>query len=140
MSGPDDGEVPVGIVERLRAVCLALPEAFEEPAWVGTRWRIRTRTFAHVLRVEPGQSAAHARAVAATEPVVVVTFRSAGAELDALRHAGHPFFYAGWGRDVVGMVLDADTDWDEVGELLTESYCVLAPKKLVARVERPDER
>ena len=25
------------------------PEAREEQAWVGTRWRIRTRTFAHVL-------------------------------------------------------------------------------------------
>ena len=52
--------------------------------------------------------------------------------------AGHPFFYAGWGRDVIGMVLDAATDWAEVDELLTESYCVLAPKKLVALVDRPD--
>jgi hypothetical protein len=54
-----------------------------------------------------------------------------------LRSAGHPFFYAGWGRDVVGMVLDDSTDWTEVAELLTESYCVLAPKKLVALVDRP---
>lgn len=40
-------------------------------------------------------------------------------------------------------MLDGDTDWDEVGELVTESYCVLAPKKLVALVDRPaspDER
>ena len=41
------------------------------------------------------------------------------------------------GRDAVGMVLDADTDWDEVGELMIESYCVLAPKKLIALVDRP---
>ena len=35
------------------------------------------------------------------------------------------------------MVLDADqTDWDEVTELLTDSYCVLAPKKLVGLVHR----
>ena len=54
-----------------------------------------------------------------------------------LRNAGHPFFYAGWGRDVVGMVLDDGTDWEEVAELLTESYCVLAPKKLVVLVDRP---
>jgi hypothetical protein len=40
----------------------------------------------------------------------------------------------------MGMVLDADTDWHEVSELVTESYCVLAPNKLVALVERPDER
>jgi hypothetical protein len=54
-----------------------------------------------------------------------------------LMHAGHPFFYAGWGRDAIGLVLDDGTDWDEVDELLTESYCVMAPKQLVARVDRP---
>jgi hypothetical protein len=35
-------------------------------------------------------------------------------------------------------VLDASTDWDEVGELLTESYCLLAPKKLAASVRGPE--
>jgi hypothetical protein len=33
-------------------------------------------------------------------------------------------------------VLDADVDWDDVAELVTESYCALAPKKLVELVER----
>jgi hypothetical protein len=27
-----------------------------------------------------------------------------------------------WSRTVVGMVLDGDTDWDEVAELVVESY------------------
>lgn len=36
------------------------------------------------------------------------------------------------------MVLDGQTDWDVVAELMTESYCVLAPKKLVALVDRPE--
>jgi hypothetical protein len=35
------------------------------------------------------------------------------------------------------MALDADTDWGEVTELVTESYCLLAPKRLVEQVERP---
>jgi N6-adenosine-specific RNA methylase IME4 len=35
------------------------------------------------------------------------------------------------------MVLEEGVDWDEVRELVTESCCVLAPKKLVARVDRP---
>jgi hypothetical protein len=35
------------------------------------------------------------------------------------------------------MVLDARVDWEEVAELLTESYCVFAPKMLVDLVERP---
>ena len=68
---------------------------------------------------------------------VVLSFRAAADELDVLRNAGHPFFYLGWGRDAMGMVLDADTDWDEVRELVTESYCVLAPKKLIALIDRP---
>jgi hypothetical protein len=37
------------------------------------------------------------------------------------------------------MVLDAAVDWDEVAELLTESYCVLAPKKLGELVDRPTD-
>ncbi len=67
----------------------------------------------------------------------MVSFRSAGAELAALRASGHPFFRPGWGDNVVGMVLDGGTDWDEVAELLTESYCIMAPKKLAALVDRP---
>jgi hypothetical protein len=35
------------------------------------------------------------------------------------------------------MLLGAAVDWDEMAELLTDSYCVLAPKKLAALVRRP---
>jgi len=119
--------VPEHVELRLRALCLALPDSYEERAWVGTRWMVRKRTFAHVLGVEVDDAA----------PLVVLSFRSAGEELEVLRHAGHPFFMLGWGRDAVGMVLDDGTDWVEVGELLTESFCVLAPKKLIALVDRP---
>jgi len=75
--------------------------------------------------------------VADASPLVVMSFRSAGEELEVLRNAGHPFFVLGWSRDAIGMVLDADTDWDEVRELLTESFCVLATKKLITLVDRP---
>ena len=106
---------------------------------MGTRWLVRKRTFAHVLPIDEDSppSLSKVRAVAQL-PVTVVTFRSVGQELRALRGAGYPFFYAGWGRDVVAMALDAGTDWDEVRELLTESYCVLAPEKLRAQVDRPE--
>lgn len=104
---------------------------------MGTRWRIRTRTFAHVLTVDPGWPPAYARAAATEGPVTVMTFRSPGPEIDALGSAGHPFFRPRWGTDVLGMVLDADVDWAEVAELLIESYCLLAPRKLVELVDRP---
>lgn len=36
---------------RLRNRCLALPEAWEEPAWTGHRFLVRKRNFAHVFAV-----------------------------------------------------------------------------------------
>lgn len=105
---------------------------------MGVRWRIRSRTFAHVLTVDPDHQMAYARAVATDVPVCVLTFRSPGDEIEGLVRSGHPFYKPDWGADVVGMVLDDGVDWTEVAELLTESYCVLAPRKLAARVDRPD--
>lgn len=137
---PEYADVPAQILSEVRRICLALPDSYEEEAWTGQRWLVRKRTFAHVLTVEADPRAAHVRAAGiadASSPTTLVTFRAEGEDLDVLRHAGHPFFFAGWGRDVVGMVLDATTDWNEVEELLTDSYCVLAPKKLIALVDRP---
>ena len=47
-------DVPDEIVTAVRSVCRGLPEIYEEQAWVGTRWRIRNRTFAHVLMIAAG--------------------------------------------------------------------------------------
>jgi hypothetical protein len=118
-------DVPAAVVARLRPVCLGLPESVEKQAWAGTQWRIRDRMYAHVLTVDFVDG-----------PVTVMTFRSSGPELDALRGAGHPFFRPAWGANLVGMVLDSDVNWDEVTELVTESYCVLAPRKLARQIER----
>ncbi|MFC6015798.1 MmcQ/YjbR family DNA-binding protein [Plantactinospora solaniradicis] len=131
------GDVPPMVLDQLRRVCLGFPETYEEPAWVGVRWRVRNRTFAHVLTVDPDHQMAYARAVRTDDPVCVMTFRSPGDEIEGLVKSGHPFYKPGWGADVVGMVLDDGVDWEEVAELLTESYCVLAPKKLAARIDRP---
>jgi YjbR len=128
MSMTEYADVPEDIVAELRSRCLGLPETVERPAWAGTQWRIRNRTFAHVLAVD-----------FADGPVTVITFRSAGPELQALRRAGHPFFRPAWGADAVGMVLEGGVDWAEVTELITESYCVVAPMKLAARIDRPTD-
>ena len=120
---PDYIDEPPEVLAALRAICLGLPEAYEESAWAGTRWRIRQRTFAHVRTVE-GEHAAVTR----------LQFRSPEPEFEVLLSVGPPFFRAGWGTDVVNMTLDDDTDWTEVALLLAESYCVLAPKRLAALV------
>jgi hypothetical protein len=122
------GDAPPEIEDRLREICLALPDAYQEQAWVGTRWRVRKRTFAHVLTVEREWPPGYAEAAAIAGPVCLVTFRSPGEEMGALVGSGYPYFRAGWGRDVVGMVLADQTDWDEVAELLTEATAFSRPR------------
>lgn len=118
-------EPPEHLLAAVRTLCLALPEVVEQPAYVGTRWRIRSNSFAHLYGL--------------TEPTecTVLTFKSAGEELEMLRNQGHPFYGADWDYNEIALVLADDTDWDEVRELLVESYCRMAPKKLAALLDRP---
>ena len=46
-----------------------------------------------------------------------------------------PFYKPPWSPTIVGMVLDAQTDWSEVAELVTESYRFCAPQKLSRRLD-----
>jgi hypothetical protein len=124
-------DVPPEIVSALRSVCLDLPAAYEERGWVGTRWCIRKRVFAHVLQVAEGWPPAYARAAGSRGPISVLTFRSSEPGLYDHGRARPPFFWPGWWPNLVGMVLDERADWDVVARLLADSYCVLAPKRLV---------
>ncbi len=114
-------------------MCLALPEATEEAAWVGTRWCIRKKNFAHVLMVDGGHPAAYAKALGSGGPQCVLTFRSPLPSLDAYAYTWEPFFRPVWFPDIVGLKLDDHTDWDEVAALVRASYCHLAPKTLAAQ-------
>ena len=122
--------MPPRVLARVRAICLALPDVVEEQAWVGVRWTIRKRNFAHVVKIEDGWPAAYARAAGRDGPLVVLTFRAQGMLHDTLRTAGPPFFLAEWGTrwgaQVIGMALGAKTDWSEVTVLVKESYGLLA--------------
>ena len=96
------------------------------------RWSIRKKNFAHLVAIGDGRPAAYAEAAGTAGPATVLTFRSAGEELVALSATGPPFFKPVWFRDIVGLVLPDDpvaVDWDEVTELVTESYRLLAPKR-----------
>ena len=124
-------DVPPAAAGRLRVICAELPEAYEEPAWIGLRWRIRRRTFLHVYTTD-GRGSAY---VDVGGPAVLMTFRAPPEELAALAQAGPPFFRADWAPNVVGVVLDDETDWLEVAELVRDSYRVQAPRHLVSRLE-----
>jgi hypothetical protein len=121
---PERPEVPLPWVDRLRGL-LDFPECVEETAWTGVRWRVGAATVAHVFGGEDQRFR--------------ITFRAEPAEVMAFEHLGDPDFRASWGRNVVGMLLDDDTDWEELGELLTDSYCLQAPATLAVQVERPGD-
>jgi len=125
-------EVPEDIVERIRSRCLALPEVTVRVDYSRTRTRstahsfdIRRRSFCLLVAVE-GRTG---------NPVPLLVLRADPAEREALLSIGHPFFAPRAGRDRVGVLLTADTDWEEIRELVTESYRVLAPKKLTALLD-----
>jgi predicted DNA-binding protein (MmcQ/YjbR family) len=108
---------------RLRKLCLALPEAYEEETWGEATFRVRGKIFV-IGGDHDGRT--------------TVSLKAAPGEQAALLAEGGPYFFPpyvgskGWvGIDLRSRVLD----WREVGELVTDSYRLVAPKRLAARVE-----
>jgi hypothetical protein len=125
-------EVPEGVVERIRALCLALPETTVRVDYSLTQTRstahsfeIRRRSFCLLVAV----------ANRAGEPVPLLVLRAERDEREALLSAGRPFFVPRAGRDRIGVLLTDGTDWAEIRELVTDSYRILAPKKLTALLD-----
>ena len=129
----DRAEPPTELVGRLRALCLALGGAVEIEAWTGTSWRVGDVTFAHIVQIDGGWPPRYVRAFQTDGPATVVTFQSDEAE--ALTANGHPFYRPGWRRDTVGLVVDDDTDWEELNELLVDSHliCSVRPRRRATR-------
>ena len=125
-------EVPEDIFERVSTLCLALPEVTVRVDASLTRARstahsfdIRRRSFCLLVAWEGP----------AGKPVPLLVLRADSYEREALLSIGRPFFASRAGRDRIGVLLTDDTDWEEIRELVTESYRILAPKKLTARLD-----
>jgi predicted DNA-binding protein (MmcQ/YjbR family) len=120
--------VEVELTERVRALCLALPEAFEVEAWEHPTFRVgsgRGKMFCIAGSDRDGNA---------------VRLKADPMEREALLAQGEPYYYPpyvgskGW----VGVRLDhPGTDWDEVAELIATSYCLVAPKRLAETVTAP---
>ena len=114
-------------LERLRQMCLALPETSEKEAWGDPTWRVRDRIFAmHKGNFEGGRPSVWFKAAHGEQAVLV------GA--DPRRFFVPPYVGSkGW----VGAYLDgARVDWDELAELVEDSYRLIAPKRLVAELDQ----
>ena len=71
----------------------------------------------------------------AGQPVPLLVLRAGPDEREALLSIGDPFFASRAGRDRIAVLLTDDTDWEEIRELVTDSYRILAPKKLTALLD-----
>jgi predicted DNA-binding protein (MmcQ/YjbR family) len=108
--------------DRLRAICLALPDAQETQTWGDPTFRVRNRIFAMEKRGD-GRISVWCKAPPGSQMVLV------GADPDRFfvpPYVGHK----GW----VGMRLDRKPDWAEVAALVERSYRLIAPKRLAALI------
>lgn len=122
---PEGPPIPKRMVDRLRRIDARLPETTLKVDPWGYNFQIRRRTYAFLLAPADPQGV--------TRPLLIV--RADELERHALLSGGHPYFPVGAGHDRLGIVLSDETDWEEIGELVTESYRRLAPKKLVALLD-----
>jgi len=111
-------------VQRVRSNCLAFPEA-EERSFGGhtaPAFRIRDKLF--VMTSEDGTS----MTMKAPNGAQQVLVASDPERFFVPKYVGSK----GW----VGVRLDlpAPPDWDEMAEMIAESYCLTAPKRLAALV------
>lgn len=110
---------------KLRKICAALPEVAEKPFgghWTPA-WRVDDRIFCGTGQT--GRARMTVKGARGAQQALVAS--------DPERFFVPPYTGPkGW----VGVWLDADPDWDEIAELVEESYRQIAPRKLVARLDR----
>ena len=111
-------------LHRLRAICLALPEANESGGVGDPSFKVRDRIFAMQHRVD-GRMSMWCKAPPGAQEVLV---GSDPARFFVPPYVGHH----GW----VGVWLDREIDWEEVADLVQESYRMTAPKRLSALLDQ----
>ena len=120
---PADSAVREEAIERLRGLCLALPEAVEKETWGDPTFRVRDKIFAMEKRGD-GRVSLWCKAPPGSQMVLV------GADPNRFfvpTYVGHK----GW----VGVRLDNGPDWDEVAAMVRRSYRLTAPKRLAVLVD-----
>ena len=124
---------PEVALERTQAIVAQLPDVERSDNPLGCYFLVRRKIFAQVATfIDPGG-----------RPATIVAMRPDPEEREALIAIGHPYFSRGPWDERLGRIavrIEATTDWDEIAELVTDSYRLTAPKKLVAQLDSPDLR
>jgi hypothetical protein len=111
-------------VERLRTICLALPEVTERPSHGAPTWFVRDKSAFVTLWADGHHQNTFPHLWCAAAP---------GAQEELVQAEPRQFFrppYVG-GRGWLGIRLDVELDWDEIAELCQDAYRHVAPKRLV---------
>jgi predicted DNA-binding protein (MmcQ/YjbR family) len=104
---------------RLRAICLALPEAVEKETWDNPTFRIRDKIFA-MVHASNGRPGVWCKAPPGAQAILVMAAPD--------RFFRPPYVGPkGW----IGIWLDRAIDWAEVADLIERSYRMTAPKRLL---------
>jgi hypothetical protein len=111
-------------LDHLRAICLALPEATEQGGVGDPSFKVRDKIFAMQHRFDDRPSM-WCKAPSGAQDILV---GSNPERFFVPPYVGHH----GW----VGVWLDVEIDWDEVADLVEESYRMTAPKRLLAMLNR----
>lgn len=117
------------VVDHVRRLCLALPEATEKEAWATPTFRVRDKMFAMVADNHHGDGrlAVWVKAPPGEQEVLI------GA--DPERFFKPPYVGpSGW----IGINLEDGMDWDEVADHLREGYLLVAPKRVAAALTGPN--
>jgi len=110
----------LALIERLRAICLALPGATEQIAWGEPTWRAGGKMFAMCDTYHHGSPhlSVHLPAPPGAQAALVDT--------DPARFFRPP--YTG-GKGWIAIVLDTDPDWAMVASLVETAYGLVAPAR-----------
>ncbi|GAB3436120.1 MmcQ/YjbR family DNA-binding protein [Actinophytocola sediminis] len=111
-------------LSRLRALCLALPEATERLSHGEPTWFVRRAFVSYANHHHDDRLAFWCAAPPGVQEEMVAT--------DQERFFRPPYVgHRGW----LGVYLDVAVDWVEIGEIVTEAYRTVAPRTLVARLD-----
>jgi hypothetical protein len=110
---------PTATLTRLRAICLALPEAIERETWGIPTFRVREKIFT-MFTSDGGTPSLWCKAPPGAQTILI---EAAPARFFRPPYVGHK----GW----IGVRLDSAVDWNEVADLVLRSYQMTAPKRLL---------
>ena len=109
-------------LDRLRAICLVLPEAVEKETWDAPTFRVRDKIFA-MVHPRDGAPSCWCKAPSGAQEILVT---AAPERFFRPPYVGHK----GW----IGIRLAPEPDWVEMAYLISRSYRMTAPKRLAARI------